>query len=117
MYPRSRRQRRRNLVDALRDQARRLVSLISEDDSAVVGHSMFFPVSLASHPTLKIMGLAPMAVAPKHRRKGREGFGFSSSTRYGIGCEYDVPEEVFMVVELRDGFLRGASGKVKYHAA
>jgi putative acetyltransferase len=37
--------------------------------------------------------------------------------RYGIGCEYDVPEEVFMVVELQPGFLRGASGKVKYHPA
>jgi predicted N-acetyltransferase YhbS len=28
-----------------------------------------------------------------------------------------VPEEVFMVVELEAGFLRGASGKVKYHVA
>ena len=44
-------------------------------------------------------------------------FGFSSSGRYGIGCEYDVPEDVFMVVELQAGFLRGVSGKVKYHAA
>lgn len=44
-------------------------------------------------------------------------FGFSSSARFGIGCEYEVPEEVFMVVELEAGFLRGASGKVKYHAA
>ena len=135
-----------NLVDALREQARPLVSLIAEDNGAIVGHIMFSPVSLAGHPSLKIMGLAPMAVAPEHQRKGigsalvRSGleectqlgfgavvvlghpayyprFGFSSSARYGIGCEYDVPEEVFMVVELQDGFLRGASGKVKYHAA
>jgi putative acetyltransferase len=135
-----------SLVDALREQARPLVSLIAEDDGAIVGHIMFSPISLAGHPTLKIMGLAPMAVAPKHQRNGigsalvRAGldqcaqlgfgavvvlghpayyprFGFSSSTRYGIGCEYDVPEEVFMVVELRAGFLQGASGKVKYHAA
>jgi putative acetyltransferase len=34
-----------------------------------------------------------------------------------VGCEYDVPEEAFMVVELHAGFLRGASGKVKYHPA
>jgi len=135
-----------DLVDALRDQALPLVSLIAEDNGAIVGHIMFSPVSLAGQPSLKIMGLAPMAVAPKHQRKGigsalvRAGldqcaqlgfgavvvlghpayyprFGFSSSARYGIGCEYDVPEEVFMVVELQDGFLRGASGKVKYHAA
>ena len=78
---------------------------------------MFSPVSLDGHPSLKIMGLAPMAVAPKHRRKGRGVFGFLSARRYGIGCEYDGPEDVFMVVELQDGFLRGASGKVKYDAA
>ena len=135
-----------NLVDALREHARPLVSLIAEDKGAIVGHIMFSTVSLAGHPSLKIMGLAPMAVAPKHQRKGigsalvRAGldqcaqldfgavvvlghpayyprFGFLSSTRYGIGCEYDVPEEAFMVVELQDGFLRGASGKVKYDAA
>ena len=135
-----------NLVDALREQAQPLVSLIAEDNGAIVGHIMFSPVSLSGHPGLKIMGLAPMAVAPAHQRKGigsalvRAGleqcqqlgfgavvvlghptyyprFGFSSSARFGIGCEYEVPEEVFMVVELEAGCLRGASGKVRYHAA
>ena len=135
-----------NLVDALREQAQPLVSLIAEDNGAIVGHIMFSPVSLSGRPALKIVGLAPMAVAPAHQRKGigsalvRAGleqckqlgfgavvvlghpayyprFGFSSSTRFGIGCEYEVPEEVFMVVELQAGFLRGASGKIKYHSA
>ena len=134
-----------NLVDALRERARPIVSLVA-DDGAIVGHIMFSPVTLAGHPELRIMGLAPMAVVPEHQREGigsalvRAGleqcrqlgfgaavvlghpayyprFGFSSSARYGIGCEYDVPEEVFMVVELQAGFLRGASGKVKYHPA
>jgi putative acetyltransferase len=135
-----------NLVDLLRGQAQPLVSLIAEDKATIVGHIMFSPVSLSGHPALKIMGLAPMAVAPEHQRKGigsalvRAGldqckqlgfgavvvlghssyyprFGFSSSARFGISCEYDVPEDVFMVVELQPGFLNGASGKVKYHAA
>ena len=44
-------------------------------------------------------------------------FGFLPSTRFGIGCEYDVPEDVFMAVELQDGCLRGASGKIQYHPA
>jgi putative acetyltransferase len=44
-------------------------------------------------------------------------FGFSPSARFGISCEYEVPEEVFIMVELQPGFLHGASGKVKYHAA
>ena len=135
-----------NLVAALREQAQPLVSLIAEDNGAIVGHIMFSPVSLSGHAALKIMGLAPMAVVPEHQRKGigsalvRAGleqckqlgigavvvlghptyyprFGFLSSTSFGIGCEYEVPEEVFMVVELEAGFLRGASGKVMYHAA
>ena len=135
-----------NLVDALREQAQPLVSLIAEDNGVIVGHIMFSPVSLAGHLELRIMGLAPMAIAPEQQRKGigsalvRAGlerckqlgfgavvvlghpayyprFGFSSSARFGIGCEYDVPEEVFMVAELEAGFLDGATGKVKYHAA
>lgn len=123
-----------------------LVSLIAEDHGAILGHIMFSPVSLFGHPALRIMGLAPMAVAPEHQRKGigsslvRAGlnqckqlgfgavvvlghpaydprFGFLSSARFGIGCECEVPEEVFMVVELQAAFLEGASGKVKYHSA
>ncbi len=135
-----------DLVDALREQAEPVVSLVAEDNGAIVGHIMFSPVSLSGHPALRIMGLAPMAVAPEHQRKGigsalvRAGleqckqfgfgavvvlghpayyprFGFLPSTRFGIGCEYEVPEEVFMIVELQASFLRGASGKVRYHAA
>jgi putative acetyltransferase len=135
-----------NLVDALGEEAQPLISLVAEDNGAILGHIMFSPVSLSGHPALRMMGLAPMAVAPEHQRKGigsalvRAGleqckqlgfgavvvlghpayyprFGFSPSARFGIGCEYEVPEEVFMVVELQAGFLDGASGKVKYHAA
>ena len=135
-----------NLVDALRARADPIVSLVAEDNGAILGHIIFSPVSLSGHPALRIMGLAPMAVAPVHQRKGigsalvRAGleqcrqlgfgavvvlghpayyprFGFTSSTRFGIGCEYDVPEEVFMVVELHAGFLRGRSGTIKYDAA
>ena len=135
-----------NLVDALREQAEPLVSFVAEDDGAIVGHIMFSPVSLSGHPALHIMGLAPMAVFPDRQRRGigsalvRAGleqckrlgfgavvvlghpayyprFGFSPSARFGIGCEYDVPENVFMVVELQAGFLRDASGTITYHAA
>ena len=44
-------------------------------------------------------------------------FGFLPSSRFGIGCEYDVPEDVFMVKELQRGYLRGVTGIIKYHAA
>jgi putative acetyltransferase len=135
-----------NLVDVLRREAHPVISLVAEDDGAIVGHIMFSPVSLSGYTNLKIMGLGPMAVVPKHQRKGigsalvRAGlekckelafgavivlghsgyyprFGFISSMRYGIRCEYDVPEEVFMLIELEPGYLKDASGIIKYHPA
>jgi putative acetyltransferase len=135
-----------NLVDALREQARPIVSLVAEHQGAIIGHIMFSPVELPGHPAPKIMGLAPMAVLPAHQRRGigsalvRAGldeckklgfdaavvlghadyyprFGFVPSTRFGIGCEYDVPEDVFMAMELRPGALQSVSGTIKYHPA
>lgn len=135
-----------NLVDVLRQQARPAISLVAEENQTVVGHIMFSPISLTGHPDLKIMGLAPMAVAQTHQRMGfgsalvRAGlerckqlgfgaavvlghagyyprFGFVPSTRFGIGCEYGVPEETFMAIELQPGYLQGKSGTVQYHAA
>ncbi len=135
-----------DLVDALRAQAQPIVSLVAEEGGEVVGHIMFSPVSLPEHPNLKLMGLAPMAVTGQHQRKGigsalvRAGleqckqlgitavvvlghpeyyprFGFAASSRFGIDSEYDVPEDVFMAMELQPGALNGRTGRVKYHAA
>jgi putative acetyltransferase len=133
-----------DLVDALRREARPLVSLVAEDEGDVIGHILFSPVTLASEPALVLMGLAPMAVVPSRQRQGvgsalvREGlercrrldaaavvvlghagyyprFGFLPAARLSLRSEYDVPEEVFMVRELRDGALRGVSGTIRYH--
>jgi putative acetyltransferase len=135
-----------NLVDALRNEAHPIISLVADDDGLIVGHIMFSPVSLSGHPELNIMGLGPMAITPDRQRKGigsalvRLGlgrckqlgfgaaivlghpwyyprFGFSPSAGYAISCEYDVPSDVFMVMELQPGYLRGASGIIKYHPA
>lgn len=133
-----------DLVDMLRKQAQPIVSLVAEVDGAIVGHILFSPVSLQGHPDMKIMGLAPMAVVPGHQGMGigsdlvRAGleqcrqldvgavvvlghpeyyprFGFTSAKQFDIICEYDVPEDVFMLLELFSGSLQGASGKIEYH--
>ena len=107
---------------------------------------MFSPVTLASHPELEIMGLGPMAVFPQAQRQGlgtalvkaglekcRElgagtvvvlghpayypRFGFRPATRFDIACEYEVPPEAFMALELSPGYLDGAAGVIRYHRA
>ena len=135
-----------NLVAALRRSAGPIVSLVAEERGAIVGHIMFSPVELAGRPQLAIMGLAPMAVSPGHQRKGigsalvRAGFescrklgfgavvvlghadyyprfGFVPAARFGVGCEYEVPEDVFMAIELIPDYLKRARGTVRFHPA
>ena len=135
-----------DLVDALRAQADPIVSLVADDAGSIVGHICFSPVRLLSHPALKIMGLAPMAVLPAAQRGGigsalaRAGlarctdlgyvavvvlghpeyyprFGFAPASRFGIRSEYHVPDEAFMVRELEAGMLTGKAGTIRYHPA
>ncbi|MEG4216227.1 N-acetyltransferase [Microcoleus sp. Pol14C6] len=94
---------------------------------------------------LSILGLAPVAVLPDYQRQGigtlliREGlkecgrsgfqavvvlghpdfysrFGFIPASRKSLKCEYDVPDEAFMVLELESGALQDCSGTVKYRS-
>lgn len=134
-----------DLVDALRAQAQPIVSLVAEANGEVVGHVLLSPVTLDAHPGLRLMGLAPLAVAPAHQRRGigaalvRAGlqrcrqlgigavvvpghpsyyprFGFQPSARFGIRSEFDAADEAFMLIELQPECLQGASGIVRYHA-
>lgn len=141
-----------DLVDALREEASPLVSLVAEENGLIVGHIMFSPVMLVrsseavdpSGTTRMFMGLAPMAVIPEWQRRGvgsrliAEGlercgeidaaavvvlghaeyyprFGFAAASKFGLRCEYDVPDDVFMVRELVADVLRGVSGTIRYH--
>ncbi|MGD8795910.1 MAG: N-acetyltransferase [Thiohalophilus sp.] len=135
-----------DLIDALRTQVSPLVSLVAETEHEIIGHIMFSPVSLPNHPDKKIMGLAPMAVRPSWQRQGvgselvRAGlaaclgldfgavvvlghpdyyprFGFVRADEFGLACEYDVPAEVFMALELKQGYLDHVSGTIQYHPA
>ena len=44
-------------------------------------------------------------------------FGFVPASRFSLRCEYDVPDDVFMVRELRPGALAGKRGTIRYHPA
>jgi putative acetyltransferase len=133
-------------VDKLREQANPIISLVAEEDEIVIGHILFTPVSLINHSELRIMGLAPMAVSPEFQCRGfgsalvqagleqckKKGFGavvvlghkryyprfgFTPASRVGLSCEYDVPDDVFMYLELQKDYLINVAGKIKYHSA
>ena len=134
------------LVDALRSQVQPLVSLVAESGEEIIGHILFSPVSLADESGLYLMGLAPMAVKPGLQRHGigsqlveagleacnalqvdaivvlghthyYSRFGFMPAVKFGLSCEYDVPDELFMAKELRPGALESAQGVIRYHEA
>jgi len=134
------------LVERLRAEADPVVSLVADDDGAIIGHILFSPVRLSADPGFPAMGLAPMAVLPGRQGQGigsallRIGldecsklgcravfvlghadyyprFGFVPASRFGITSQYEVPDEVFMALELEPGALAGKAGGMHYHAA
>ena len=131
------------LVDQLRRSVEPLISLVCEDSGNIIGHIMFSPVEIDGLAEKQIMGLAPMAVSPDRQLTGIGSklieaglqyckdagvgavvvlghteyypkFGFKPSIEYGFKSEYDVPDEVFMALELVPGFLEGAHGLARY---
>jgi putative acetyltransferase len=130
-----------NIVDALRTNGAALLSLVATVDGQVVGHIMFSPLTVAEN--VKAVALGPMAVAPEYQRQGigtrlidagnrkikdagypfiivvghaeyYPRFGFRPAGKYGIKCEWDVPEEVFMVLMLDAAKMQGVAGLAKY---
>jgi putative acetyltransferase len=133
------------LVDTLRGQLD-VISIVAEQDGHILGHILFSPVRLTGADDLRAMGLAPMAVVPGRQRTGigsalvREGlvhcrrlgidavfvvghpeyyprFGFRPASGFDITCEFAVPDDVFMALELWPDALTGRAGQVFYHDA
>ena len=102
---------------------------------------MYSPLSIGGNVTGAALG--PMAVLPEHQRQGigtrliKVGnqklkdagypfiivvghadyyprFGFRPASEYGIKCQWDVPDDVFMLLVLDQAKMEGVSGLVKY---
>lgn len=132
------------LVDTLRDHGAVTLSLVAERDGDVVGHILFSPAQVVGdHGETDAVALAPMAVLPEYQRTGigtamvkrglellREGghglvivlghrayyprFGFLPASRWDIRCPFEVPDEVFMALELYGGAAADGGGVVRY---
>jgi len=132
------------IVDKLRNRNALTVSLVATKENEVVGHIAFSPVTVESEcSSFEAVALAPMAVLPSYQRKGigyqlvRAGlkecrrlghdivvvlghpdyyprFGFVPGKQRGINCEFEIPDEAWMILELKEGILGGRNGTVKY---
>ena len=121
-----------------------MFSLVAEVEEKVVGHVISSQVTLMpTIPGLKMLGLGPVAVLPEMQRQGigsrliqealqkgrAEGwhamvvvgqpefytrFGFLPANRFELRCEFRVPNDNFLVVELKAGTLPELSGMVRY---
>ena len=129
------------LVDKLR-QVDGCISLVAESDGRIIGHISFSPLTLNDRSTF-FTGLAPMSVLPEHQTHGigsklvesglsacRDAghtavfvvghaayyprFGFRPAADMGFTCEYPVPPDNFLALELVNDSLAGQSGLIKY---
>jgi putative acetyltransferase len=119
------------------------LSLVAVKEGKVVGHILFNPMVIETKIGLvRVLGLAPLAVLPEFQRHGigselvRKGleecqhfghevvvvighpeyyprFGFSSARAKGLEAPFEVPDEAFMVLEIKEGALEGISGTIK----
>jgi putative acetyltransferase len=131
------------LVDALRDTPG-AISLVAVVGDTIVGHILFTPIHVEGvEPPVPASGLAPMAVLPAYQRQGigsllvKAGldacrsaghrfvvvvghpeyyprFGFVAASTKGLECQWPVPPEAFMVLELEPGTLAAVRGLVRY---
>jgi len=132
------------LIEKLRNRGILTLSLVAVEDSEIVGHIAFTPAEVESeYSSFEVIALAPMAVLPAYQRKGigsqlvlaglkdclRLGheiivvlghpdyyprFGFVPAKPRGLECEFEVPDEAWMILELREGVLAGHTGTVKF---
>jgi predicted N-acetyltransferase YhbS len=122
------------------------LSLVAEDDE-IVGHILLTKVKIKKEDfTKESLALAPVSVLPDYQNKGvgkrlmtealrvaKESgfqsvivlghpayypkFGFKPASQWGIQAPFEVPDDVFMALELVDHALDGISGVVEYPRA
>ena len=121
-----------------------LLSLVAEIKDEIVGHILFYPIKIKNkNEEHTVLSLAPMAVHPKYQNKGigsklvKRGlevakntgfgavivvghpkyyprFGFIPAKNWNIKLPFDVPDDVFLALELKKDSLKNCSGTVEF---
>jgi len=134
------------LVNVLRVHSAPVLSLVALTGKELIGHIFFSPVTIGESNAPLVMGLAPMAVLPAHQRQGVGSalvlrgleecrligaagvvvlghadyyprFGFAPASTFGLSCEFKVPDEAFMALEIAPHAFARHRGVVHYHPA
>ena len=120
------------------------LSLVAELEGEIIGHIMFSRLTIESiDDSVESLALSPVSVLPQYQREGVgsklivEGlrkakelgyksvivlghdnyyprFGFKAASKWGIRATFDVPDELFMALELEIGGLHKVNGVVLY---
>ena len=132
------------LVDKLRNRGVLTISLVAVQDGEIVGHIAFSPVIVETgRSSFEAITLAPLAVLPACQNKGIGSqlvgagleecrylrheivvvvghpdyyprFGFVQAKANGLECEFEVPDEAWMALELRGCALARRRGTVRF---
>lgn len=120
------------------------LSIVAAENGNVFGHILFSPIVIeATGQRSPALALAPLAVTPARQCQGigsqlvQAGlskccelshgivvvlghpryylrFGFQRASQWGVQAPFPVPDEAFMVLELKSGALSNVSGTVHY---
>lgn len=122
------------------------LSLVAKEEGNVLGHILLSRILIeAEERIISALALAPLAVTPSRQHQGigsqlvqvglsrcRElghtivvvlgepqyygRFGFQTASKFSVQAPFVVPDEAFMVLELKPGALISIRGTVRYPA-
>lgn len=130
-----------SIVDTLRSKGAVLLSLVATVEGRVVGHILYSPITVGDR--FEGAALGPVSVIPEKQRQGIGGklidagnrrikdagypfiivlghpeyyprFGFKPASTFGVTCQWDVPDNAFMVLPLDPVKTQKISGLATY---
>jgi putative acetyltransferase len=135
-----------DLVEKLRSHSAIRLSVVAEEDGAIVGHVMYSPVVLGEGAaSIQGLGLGPISVLPHLQKHGigtrlvadslgalktngcpfvvvlgapsfYARFGFKPARDFGVRCKWDAKDDAFMLLPLHADGVTLNAGLARYHA-